>query len=276
MNKPLMENPTMRKSLRSTCRCVGVSMTLAVLMLACRAERLQVEPFMDEPRPVELINGPVGKALTSVRDSSLFGEGSILSESDVVGLGGPSCALGSVACGFSAINNELYWEGEGGTYFLSTGVGSVWARGVFEIFRGTATTSTGKVISCGYPVMKANVCSESVPRLVEIRVVPGDHRLRGDGGRGEFGVQRFLQQGEMLHPAHATKLEFDLQQRRRHPSLLLITGAPVRDATGVPFETRHHALDQVGGMETLSQLVGDPQAMQRQRFVETFLQAARG
>ena len=160
MNKPLMENPTMRKSLRSTCRCVGVSMTLAVLMLACRAERLQVEPFMDEPRPVELINGPVGKALTSVRDSSLFGEGSILSESDVVGLGGPSCALGSVACGFSAINNELYWEGEGGTYFLSTGVGSVWARGVFEIFRGTATTSTGKVISCGYPVMKANVCSD--------------------------------------------------------------------------------------------------------------------
>ena len=91
----------------------------------------------------------------------------------------------------------------------------------------------------------------------------------------EFGAQRFLEQGERRHPAHAAKLEFHFQQRRRDPALLLIAPAPERDAMRVAFETRHHALDQVGGMETLAQLLGDPQAMERQRSVEAVLQAAR-
>ena len=50
----------------------------------------------------------------------------------------------------------------------------------------------------------------------------------------------------------------------------------MRDAACVTFEAGHHALDQVGGVQTFAQVLRHSQAMECQRFVQAFLYAARG
>ncbi len=88
--------------------------------------------------------------------------------------------------------------------------------------------------------------------------------------------QRGLQQGQVCLAANAAKVLLKVQQRRCTTALLLITRAPVIDALRFAFNLRHHALDQVRGVERAAQRVGQIEAMQRERFVQALLQTAGG
>ena len=104
--------------------------------------------------------------------------------------------------------------------------------------------------------------------------MPRNSRSRGGDVDREFAGQGGLEQGQLLVRTHATKLAFDLQQRRRTPSLFLITGAPACDAVRFRFDARHHTLDQIRGLEARAQFHEHVEAMQRQRFLQAFNPAA--
>ena len=79
----------------------------------------------------------------------------------------------------------------------------------------------------------------------------------------EFAAQGALEQGQLLVRPRATKPVFDLQERRRAPSLLLITRAPAADASRFRFDARHDTLDQVRRPETRAQFGEHAEAVQR-------------
>ena len=87
----------------------------------------------------------------------------------------------------------------------------------------------------------------------------------------KIGVQRRLEQGHMRDALHATNVLFDVQPRRRTPSLFLITGPPATDPVRRGFDARHHAFDQVGGVAAGAEFDEDIEAMQRQGFLPFLL-----
>ena len=105
--------------------------------------------------------------------------------------------------------------------------------------------------------------------------MPHDRCSRSDGGGGEFGAQRGLQQGHIFHTTHASKVALDMEQRRGDPALLLIAVLPMIHTLRLAFDLRHHAFDQVGRVETAAQVLRHPEAMHRECFVEAFFQTAR-
>ena len=71
----------------------------------------------------------------------------------------------------------------------------------------------------------------------------------------------------MRDALRATNVLFDVQPRRRTPSLFLTTDPPATDPVRRGFDARHHTFAQVGRVATGAKFVEDLEAMQRQGFL---------
>ena len=82
--------------------------------------------------------------------------------------------------------------------------------------------------------------------------------------------------GQMTIAFHATKLPFRRPKRRRTPPQLLVARAPTRHPLRLGLQPRHHALDQVGGLEAHAQLGKDVQPVEREGLLKPFRETRRG
>ena len=66
---------------------------------------------------------------------------------------------------------------------------------------------------------------------------------------------------------------FDVQQRRGHPPLLLVTGPPAIDLVGPLADLGHDRLQTVGGLQAAAQGLEQSQPVQGQGLLEPLVQA---
>ena len=92
----------------------------------------------------------------------------------------------------------------------------------------------------------------------------------------ESARECLLQQAQFLVALHFAELLFNLQGDGGAPPQLLIAGAPPRDATRLGVDPRHHALDQIGGLEAGPEFRRDAQSMERQRLLSPFVETDGG
>ena len=106
--------------------------------------------------------------------------------------------------------------------------------------------------------------------------MPGIHRLRGGRCDGhDLAREGVLEQGQLFGALDPTELLFDLDQGRGTPPQFLVTRAPPIDTTRLGLDARHHALDQVRGLEARAEFGEHAESMQRERLFQALVETAR-